>query len=350
MKIPIISTALVAVASCSMAAGLAGITWSWGPILPIDKTCRATAVANDSIVTVGGTRWEPGKDGRTIKQWLSTAYVLDGGINRWRQLPDYPKPSGYAFAAGIGSRIYVVGGRGAGAGNAEVFTLDLSKPECKWEAGPKLPKPRWEHTGGVWNNTIYIAGGSEGDPSTESGHRLAPSVYALNTLMPDKGWRHIADYPNPSIMYPVTAVCGSKLFLFGGAVMDPDGSTFLPRTEAYCLDLETAKWSQLNPLPESAFSGACVAISDGHILIAGGLTSIPGHLSPDGKPRSQMSNKCFIYDVLKGTYSSATGLIEGVGDEGLVALNGSVYCVGGEQTTLKTRTDVVQIGKILATP
>ncbi len=83
----------------------AELAWKWGPVLPIDKTCRATAAVGQSVVTVGGTRWEPRAEGAKVKQWLSAAWALDLNRMKWRSLPDYPVPAGYAFAAGINGRI-----------------------------------------------------------------------------------------------------------------------------------------------------------------------------------------------------------------------------------------------------
>ena len=293
-----------------------------------------------------GTRWEPANDGPKIKQWLSAVSMLEAGSSRWRSLPDYPLPAGYAFAAGVAGKLYVTGGRGASRGNAETYVLDLSRPDPQWQPGPPLPEPRWEPVGAAIGGILYIAGGSTGDLSRADGPRLAPQVLALDTGNPDAGWKRVAELPNPQIMYPVCAACGGRLFFFGGAVATPDPPNVRPVDEAYAYDLAGGTWKTIRPLPAAAYSGAALALDDRRILIAGGGTAVPALLTPDGKARLLTGSECFLYDTVSDSYSRLQPLPEGVCDQGLVLLKGEVYCIGGEQTPLKTRTDVTQVGRI----
>lgn len=38
------------------------IDWSWGPVMPVAKSARATTAVGTLIVTVGGTLWETEED------------------------------------------------------------------------------------------------------------------------------------------------------------------------------------------------------------------------------------------------------------------------------------------------
>ncbi len=126
-------------------------------------------------------------------------------------------------------------------------------------------------------------------------------------------------------------MCGNELFLFGGALRTPDGLDFLPQKEAYAFHLMDGMWRELRPMPESMFSGASVAVDERRILLAGGVTSIPVSLSPNGTQRLQVSSRCLMYDTVSGDYTSVEPLLEGVGDQGLVVVGSQVYCIAGEQ-------------------
>ena len=104
--------------------------------MPLAKTCRATAAAGDRVITVGGTWWESSATGEKIKRWTKAAYLLDVRRMEWRVLPDYPLPVGYAFAAAIENRLYVIGGRSEERGNTETFLLDLAETNLRWTPGP----------------------------------------------------------------------------------------------------------------------------------------------------------------------------------------------------------------------
>ena len=105
-------------AAVLLAAGApAGIDWSWGPVMPVAKSCRATATSGGSLFTVGGTLWETLPDARKVKRWSTCALRIDVKERRWIRLPDYPVPAGYASATAVNGQLWVIGGRGEERGN-----------------------------------------------------------------------------------------------------------------------------------------------------------------------------------------------------------------------------------------
>ena len=345
----VIAIMALVVSACSGCAGeVSRVDWSWGPVAPLARTSRATAAVGDSIVTVVGTFWKSADDGTQTKIWTNAVYALDVKELNWQALPDLPKPAGYAFAAGVGNKLYVVGGTGEKQGNTEVFILDTSSADPKWTSGPSLPRPRWGHEGGVIDGVIYIAGGLEGEPPTGNG-RAAGDVLALDTRDTSRGWGHIADFPDTETRWQVGTVCSGRLYAFGGIEITPDGE-LIPRREAFCLDLSSGQWQQIAPLPMATGAGACIAIDSRRVLIAGGLAlAVPPSKSPDGKPRWFFTTTCLLYDTEQDTYQPLTPLHEGIAHSGLVLVGDTLYCLGGEQTARKTRSDLVQIGKLRCT-
>ena len=324
------------------------ISWSWGPVMPLAKSCRAIVVAGDDIITVGGTWWESASPEKKIKHWASVVYLLDTKKMEWRRLPDYPVPVGYAFAGQIGNRLYVVGGRAEDRGNAEMFILDLSARNQEWIPGPSLPRPRWGHAGGVINGAIYIAGGTEGDPSREDRCSLAGSVLTFDPREPERGWRQLATLPRLGTEWQMSATCNGKLYLLGGLVPTSEGDKgFLPQADAFALDVSKGTWEQLPPLPTPMGSGAAVAINSRFILMTGGYgLAVPGASAPDHKARTYFTTDCLLYDVAHKTYRFLSPSKMPVADQGLVYVKNKIFMIGGEDAPYRTRTDVVQVGEL----
>ena len=84
-----------------------------------------------------------------------------------------------------------------------------------------------------------------------------------------------------------------------------------------------------------------------YVLLAGGSAKAndPSQ-TPDGKPRHYISNDCFLYDAANDCYLVQTPLKQGVLDQGLLYIGDTIYCLGGEESSHRSHTDLVQIGKL----
>ena len=355
------SSFLFALAGCQ--SRYRDLTWSWVPVAPLPKTCWATVDFDSSIVSVGGTYWVTTADGQELKVWSCKVHQFDTSSQRWKSLPDYPRPVGYAFAAVVGRKIYVIGGRGDKKGNAETFVLDFALQNPAWIAGPSLPRARWQHKGGVIDGIIYIIGGVEGDLSKSEGTQVAEEVLALDTHNLKKGWYPVAVIPEPQAEWFFGTACGHKLYLFGGLTKGPEvkplvteegtlrtvENNFLlwvPQAMAYSLDVSTGQWQKLTSLPTPKCSAGCIGIDDRHILIAGGVDlAIAATQTPGGVSRLNWSSECWLYDTEQDRYTPLAPLRKAVCDQGLAYVNGRIYVIGGEGNPFKTRTDLVRRGE-----
>ncbi len=336
-RMPLLYAGILAVVS-----GCAGrpraIDWSFATVMPQAKSARATAAVGHRIVTVGGTWWETLSDQTKVKHWLRGVEMLDTRDMTWSKLPDYPFEAGYAFAAAAGHRVFACGGRSADRGNNETFILDLSASEPVWQPGPPLPKPRWGHVGGAIGSTIYVVGGFEGDPSKKDGSQRATDVIALDTTDLDAGWRSIPDAPAPGkqTAWVTAATCAGKLYLFCEAT-----------DEAFAFDPANATWRQIASPPIGLSSGAATNIDDRYVLLAGGSAkAIDKSRSPDGSGRNYIAAECYLYDPTTDRYTGLTRMRQAVLDQGLVYIDGAVYSLGGEESPHKSRTDLVQAGRL----
>ncbi len=334
------------------------IDWSWGPVAPMPKSSWITTAAGNSVITVGGTYWATAPDGKDVKTWMQDVQKLNTKNMQWESLPDYPVPVGVTYAACVNDKLYVIGGKGGDKVHDETYILDLSKKNSKWQKGPSLPQPNWGLKGGIIDNTIYIISGL-----IESESKITPNVLALDTANPENRWRHVADLPSPKTQWQFATACGKKLYLFGGGIEISDKpratdagilripeNVFLPlmpQAEVFLLDVVSGKWKKLRDLPTPKCFAECVAIDDRYIVIVGGVDAVlKAAETSDNRPRISVSNQCWLYDTIKDSYKPLTPLKKSVCDQGLAYINGTLYVIAGEGTTFRTRTDLVQIGRI----
>jgi len=337
----------VLVCTLAYAGGPQRIRWSFGPAMPMAKTCRATAAVGDEIVTVGGTWWETAGSGTKMKRWASAAYKFDTRGMEWKTLPEYPLPIAYAFAAVVGRRLYVIGGRGGKRSYTETFVLNIDAHEGKWVAGPPLPKPRWGHVGGIVNGRICVAGGHEGDSTEETAAGPSDAVLALDPQHPERGWQRIASLPRPEAEWRMATGCGGRLYFFGGLI--PAAHTadkgFLPQAEAFALDLASRRWQVLRRLPVAMGSGSAVSVGATYIVLAGGYAlALPASSTPDHKARTYFTGECLLYDTVRDTYRTLAPVKLAVVDAGLVYVRRKLFAIGGEDAPYQSRTDALQIG------
>lgn len=362
MRQCVISFIIITGLFCQGCARTWQLTWSWGPVVPKARSSRATTVVADRIISIGGTYWVDAKEEKTEKIWDVSVYQLNVNTMQWQRLPDYPLPTGYGFAATVGNKVYVIGGRGSSRAHKETFILNLKSDQMKWLSGPNLPSPRYADVGGVIDQVIYIAGGYVGEISSDDPTIRPPNILALDTQQMQAGWKYISDLPCPDVRWPFGTTCASRLYLFGGMKkesvpekeMTEEGSSrvaensflpYVPQDKAFSYDINTGQWKTLQPLPTPKLGGACVALDDRYILIVGGVDlAIAAQASPDGRPRINFSTECWLYDTIRDRYKALMPLKKAVVDMGIVYTHGKLYVVAGEGNPFKTRTDLVQIG------
>lgn len=323
---------------CRIVIGLepTAIDWRFGPVMPVAKSCRGTAVAGTMIVTVGGTLWETGPAETKTKRWLPCVYGFDTGRREWVKLADYPAPAGYPFAAAVGRKVYACGGRSAAKGNRETFILDLAQAAPAWKPGPPLPQPRWGHVGGTIGTTIYVTAGVAGDPGQENGTQRADSILALDTENLEAGWQRVGTMPNTETAWVSGAACAGRLFLFCEAT-----------NQAFAFDPNTQQCREITAPPVPLSSGAAATVGDRYVLVSGGTAqAVDAAATTDGNDRNYIANDCFLYDVAQDRYRALTPLRQAVLDQGLVCLGGVIYSFGGEDSPYRSRTDLLQIGRL----
>src|SRR6185312_2536711 len=123
--------------------------------------------------------------------------------------------------------------------------------------------------------------------------------------------------PQGRIAMPAIVDVGDQVYLFGGCSLSSDGGA-RNRDDAYRFDSQTNGWTALRPVPAAIRGLAAVGIDKRHILLAGGYTA------------SGFSAAVYLYDIEDGQYRPANSLPFPVMGMELLARDGIVWGLGGE--------------------
>ncbi len=323
-------TVAISIAAAAVAADIpSAIQWHEAP-LPRPKSSRGTVVVKGLVVTAGGTYWKEGK-----KYWTAGVWVYNPQINQWDTLPDLPHYTGYPAAAAQGSTVYVVGGSGPTEKYADCFALDLDKDPLQWQTLPQLPDYRSVASAEVVQNTLYVIAGVR-QPYTDN--KTHSTVFALDLDDPEAGWRECAPLPGHSREGAMSAVCGGKLYLFGGGYSTEHGE-YPPLRDSYYYTPETDQWTRIADLPYGPRWGAAAPYADRYIFITGGYTvSSYAEVKKHGRTWG-FSRRVYVYDTQADSY---TYLIRGRMPYG--ALDHGAACIGNRLYVLDGEYDIPPVG------
>lgn len=302
---------------------LAAAEWEQLPALPAPNGGFGCGTVGNRIVIVGGTNWEGG-----TKNWLREIHEFDPDHRRWGKIKSLDDgPVAYAIhlsstsPAGIRS-FGLIGGTNGTKPLRLLWTIDGLKTVAR--PVPGLPDSVVLSAGGRIGDIVIIAGGTN-DAANVPGFRKA--VVAVEAKESRWEVRRLPDYPGRPFGIAASAVIGRELFIFGGANWDEATKTVINASEAHAFSVETNAWRKLKPLPFAARGVTAVALDDHRIYLAGGYKS-----DPEG-----FTDEALIYDVKADSYQKARPLPYAA-MVGLVALDGFVYCLGGEDK-MKSRTN-----------
>ena len=136
-------------------------TWSAGSPMPAgtERGGSGVAVLGDVVYVVGGLR---------ATAAVADAWAYDTSSDTWAPIPDLPAARDHLVAAGVGGRVWCIGGRDTNVG-AHVPTVDVYDPDTSmWSAGPPMPTSRAGMAAAIVDDWIFVAGG-EGNPDDDSG-------------------------------------------------------------------------------------------------------------------------------------------------------------------------------------
>jgi N-acetylneuraminic acid mutarotase len=224
--------------------------------------------------------------------------IYDTSTNVWTLGVDFPIETDHAWAAAVGGRVYVGGGR-----TNRVFSYDPAA-----ESWAEVASSAFVHGGtpaaAVIDGRIYVAGGAGGamagnelevyDPETNTWTTLAPMTCSRNHTAggamggklyvaggrpgnqtcleafdpPSNTWTRKADMPTGRSGI-AAGVVGGCLYVFGGEGNGADPNGIFHEVEAY--EPATDSWIRLPPM-QTGRHGISAAVIGNAIYLPGGAT------------------------------------------------------------------------------
>jgi N-acetylneuraminic acid mutarotase len=160
-------------------------TWSTVAAMPAgtERGGSGVAVIDDVVYVIGGLRQTAA---------VADAWAYDTAADTWAPMPDLPTARDHLVAAGVGGRVWCIGGRETNVG-AHVPTVDVYDPASNtWSAGPPMPTSRGGMAAAVVDDWIFVAGG-EGNPDDPSG--VFAELEVLDTAA--GAWTSLTPMPTP---------------------------------------------------------------------------------------------------------------------------------------------------------
>jgi hypothetical protein len=316
-----------------------GTNLFWTSIAPVGtaRAKHAGAVVDGRIYVFGG---EVAPDGPNGGVPTSSMERYDPQTSNWVSRTSYTLAAHEASAAAMNGKVYVFG---AELDQNFSFVAEYDPASDSWQArAPKLTAT-YGSVAAPWNGEIYLFGGTR-HPPTEV---LYGGVEAYNPV--SNTWRFVTTIPYSMSRYAV-AVRDGMFYLFGGV----DPSSYLARSNIIAFDAVHNQWitSGLGTLPKPLGSGfgSAVPVLDGKAYLVGGFTTISGAWQATSTSDVRTTADVLAYDFTNRTFATVSPLPQPSEMHVSLAVNGSIYVVGGRTLfgTHNTMTAVAWKGSFRA--
>jgi len=271
-------------------------------LIPLLGSCHADLL----LCTSGGTGDDAGEDGQSE--------VLDVIRNlNCSAPPPFPvvdescfKSSGVSAPEGV----MVCGGNDGGPaiphpGSEECYTLS----DNKWVKQRSMGTPRWDAASAYFPTGNWWVGGGMND------EKVLRSTELLN--MEDGVWQDVSPLPLGLTDHCAEAVGNSTVFVTGGMVLNGSlvEKDLVINNHTFMMDIYTGKVEFLKPMRQPRTAHACTTLSDGSIMVVGGL---PKFMLERPKPLNSVE----IFDPHTKTWSKGAPLPAGYMMPSLVNIAG----------------------------
>jgi len=183
--------------------------WELSDTLFNGSYAASSKLADGQWLVTGGK----GRNGTEIDAILSSARAYSE-VEGWRAFPSLPVPRNLHCQVTVGSAVYVIGGSDTWYGEPSTSVFILSEDQV-WAQGESLPSPVAGHSCSVVGNKIYVIGYSKAHSEYTS------SVYILDTSTPGGSW--VSGPELPQLRSRSQAfVYDNTLYLLGGSSIDTE--------------------------------------------------------------------------------------------------------------------------------
>jgi len=215
---------------------------------------------------------------------------------------------------------------GGGVGAIPVASTELfDSATGTWKPTAAMNQARRGATAvALANGRVLIAGGVAGPTLLSSAELYDPSTGS---------WSTTGSMTIPRLGATMTLLPSGDVLVTGGTTTGGQpgtggGQTISPTASAEVYHVATGQWSPTSAMAQARFEATATALSDGRVLIVGGLGG-PAISSPTGVEYGALQS-AEIFDPAVGAFTGAGAMAEGRALQGAARLqNGKVLVAGG---------------------
>lgn len=284
----------VAVSMLAAESAPADLNWSSLPPLPdaLGFGGMYAGVSGGALVAAGGANFpdRPMAEGGK-KAWSDRVYVLPAPGGTWREVGRLPQPAAYGVSGTWRDAVVCAGGDNAGGSLTAAWLLRWDGHRLATEPLPPLPHPVSYAAGVVADDTFYLFGGHE-----KPGAALA-SALALDLAAPQRAWRELP-WPKGAAArtIAVAGAAGGDVYLLSGlaAGVAPAPGHYLRDAYAYA---PGRGWRRIADLPEpvAAAPGPAFTAADGRLMVLSGVSALWGTAGGPGPATGGFAKIVYAY-------------------------------------------------------
>lgn len=230
-----------------------GIVRKWTALPPAPVIYFSLAVANKTLVLIGGVKISTRKTTGQMTTW-------DGDMQQWTTaLPPMPTPRQSATAASHELQLLVAGGYASKRVLSMVEMFDMAT--FQWQQLRPLPLCISRASSCIINQVWYLMGGElYGESGPEN------TVFALPLSQPNLAVTEWSEVPSAPLTSSAAVACRNFVLSVGGCC---PGSK-VPKRSMYVYLPNTQQWHYVGEMPTSrAFCGA-VVMHASRLMVLGG--------------------------------------------------------------------------------
>ena len=264
------------------------------------------ATTDDFLLVMGGANfpdgvapWDGGK-----KVWTNKIFALKNPKESWTSVGHLPMPMGYGAVASFQNSVFVAGGSNQEGHLSSVYKLTWVGEKLHIDNLPNLPSAIANCSSVLIGNFWYIVGGINlpDSPTAEA------ICWRMNLAETAKGWEVCPSLPGEGRMLAVLGDINGKLAVLSGVSLRAGKRTYL--RDAYLLENNDC-WSKMTDLPESVAAAPGPAWFDhksNNLIVFGGDN---GALANQDLKHDHpgFSNRILMYNMEDGTWNYATNKI-----------------------------------------
>ncbi|NEU07038.1 galactose oxidase [Flavihumibacter sp. R14] len=335
------------------------LKWDQLPSIPdaVGYAGSFAGVSNGTLLVAGGANFPDGGAPWTgsVKKWHNQIFALESQATEWKVVGKLPVPLGYGVSVTWGNALLCFGGSNESGHHADAFILRYKNGEVITETLPTMPGTIANTCGVVIGDIVYIAGGTKAPDSKESTNIFWS--LDLSQKAADRKWAVLPTWPGASRMLSVAGALNGEFYLFSGASLKDGKREYLKDAYKY---IPGKGWKRIADLPNPVVAAPSTAYAMGknHLLIFGGDDGKLAPIAADLKEKhGGFSTDILAYDRISDRWMvsgriftdkkvnselNPNGSVWAPVTTPLVVWNGSIILPGGEVRPATRTSRVLQ--------